>query len=123
MDSRRNSRSAPRQEPDPEGIASLTNALTRLLQPESEAAKSSLAELARIWSGASTSKERCDVMNAREQHAIDVEQRLHPARQFLQEQLPLRLRKAEVVMGVMPRLSSTYRVPEDSPHRDTDPSI
>jgi hypothetical protein len=40
-------------------------------------------------------------VNAREQHAIDVEQRLHSARRFLQEQLPLRLREAEVVMRVM----------------------
>ena len=37
-------------------------------------------------------------VNAREQHAIDVEQRLHAARPFLVEELPLRLRKAEVMM-------------------------
>ena len=40
-------------------------------------------------------------VDAGEQHAIDVEQRLHPARRFLQEQLPLRLGEPEVVMRVM----------------------
>jgi ABC-type uncharacterized transport system ATPase subunit len=40
-------------------------------------------------------------VNAGEQNAINVEQRLHPAWAFLVEQFPLRLREAEVVMRVM----------------------
>ena len=37
-------------------------------------------------------------LNAREQHAIGVEQRLHAPRPFFLEKLPLRLCETEVVM-------------------------
>ena len=39
--------------------------------------------------------------DSRKQDAIDVKQRLHPARRFLEKQLPLCFRKPEVVMRVM----------------------
>src|SRR5437867_12680060 len=45
---------------------------------------------------------RAHQVNAGEQDAIDVEQRLHSAWTLLVEQLPLGLREAEVVMRVMP---------------------
>src|SRR5262245_4326560 len=48
-------------------------------------------------------------VNAREQHAIDVEQRPHAPRSFLVEELPLRLRKAKVVMRVVLRDHSGSR--------------
>src|SRR5437879_2429500 len=40
-------------------------------------------------------------MDAREQDAINVEKRLHTAGIFLLEEIPLRLRKAEVMVGVV----------------------
>ena len=42
-------------------------------------------------------------MDACEQHAIGVEQRFHPARTFLVEQLPSGLRESEVVVRVIRR--------------------
>ena len=46
-------------------------------------------------------------VDAREQHAIDIEQRLHPPRWWLlarafEEELPLRLGEPEVVVGMVP---------------------
>ena len=42
-------------------------------------------------------------VNAGQQYAIDVQQRLDPSRLLLLEQTPLRLKEALIVMSVMPR--------------------
>ena len=42
-------------------------------------------------------------LNACEQHAINVEQRLRLAYRSFEKQLPLRFRESEIMMGVMPR--------------------
>ena len=40
-------------------------------------------------------------MNARQQHPIYIQQRLHPSGPLFLEQLPLRLRKTEIVMRMV----------------------
>ena len=47
-------------------------------------------------------------MDAGQQHAIDVQQRLHTRRRLFREQRPLRLGETQVVIGVMP---ASFRYP------------